>query len=116
MPAAPSTTTTPATIAAGGMDRFSLRTSVLFTANGHLSNLQCRGGDRAAEDQVGADGFDAHQHLLEVARNGHFGNREGQFAVADPQTYGAARIIAGDDIDAEAHHFGHIESIGNTGD
>ena len=41
-------------------------------------------------------------------------NRERQFAVLDPQPGRAPRIIAGDDVDAEAHQLGDVEPIGGS--
>ena len=53
---------------------------------------------------------------LQIARDGHFGNREGQFAVLDPQPGGAARVVAGDGVDAEAHQFGDVEAVADRRD
>src|ERR1700728_4719261 len=65
----------------------------LTSGNGHLSDHYCRRRNGAAEFQIAADFRHVIQHLLQGARDGHFRYGKGQFAVANPQSYGAARII-----------------------
>src|SRR5690242_5571584 len=107
-PARPNTSTRPMTMTTGGMLAcFFSGDASLFAANGHLPNLECRRGEGAAELQVGAYRLQAHQHLLQRARDRNLRDGEGQFAVADPQPRRAARVIARYDIDAEADQFRH---------
>ena len=37
-------------------------------------------------------------------------DRVGELAVLDPQAAGAARVVAGDGVDAEAHQLGDVEA------
>src|SRR5262249_52170595 len=73
------------------------------------------GGGRvgAAKPGARADELQILQHLNEIAGDGYLGNREGQLAVADPEARRSPRVIAGDDIDSEAHQFGDVEAVGN---
>src|SRR5271157_771662 len=86
----------------------------LFAANGHLSNLERGSRHGASELQVRSYGFQVHEHVLQVAGDGNLGNRKCQLAIADPQARRAARVVAGYDVDAEAHQLGYIEPIGNA--
>src|ERR1035438_3896317 len=122
-PATPAANTSTMTMAAGGIEnRFCCGPgawsgrAVLFAANGHLSNLERGRGHGTAKLQVVANLFHAQQHLLQITGNGDFGNRERELAVAYPQTRGAARVIAGDDVDAHADQFRDIESVGDPRD
>src|SRR5215469_18032518 len=105
------------TIAAGGIEMpgFAGAGTVLFAANGHLSDLQCRTGYGAAEFQVGTDDLHIHEHIAQIAGDGDFRNGVGEFAVADPEARGAARVVAGDDIDAHSDEFRHVKSVGDGG-
>ena len=47
----------------------------------------------------------------ERAGDGHFGNGKREFAIANPDSRGAARIIAGNDIDTAADQFGHVKPV-----
>src|SRR6185312_12570531 len=53
----------------------------------------------------------AGEHVLEIAGDGHFGNREGDLAILYPEAGGAAAVITGHAIDAHAHQFGDIEAL-----
>src|SRR5690242_8565122 len=100
---------------AGGMAKRDFSwTAVLFPANGHLSNLDGGRRNGAAEIQVGANGFETHEHLLQIPRDGDFGNREGQLAIADPESRRAARIITCDNVNAKAHQLGDVEAVGDS--
>jgi signal transduction histidine kinase/DNA-binding response OmpR family regulator len=83
----------------------------LPAADGHLGDLQGGGGDGAAELQVGADHLDILQHPAQVAGDGDFVHREGRLAVPDPQTGGAPGVVAGHEVDPEAHQLGNEESV-----
>src|ERR1035438_8680545 len=118
-PATPAASTNTMTMAAGGIEnRFCCGPAAwrgpagLFAANGNFSDLERGRGHGAAKLQVVANLFHAQQHILQITGNGDLGNRERQFAVAYPQTRGAARVIAGDNVDAHADQFRDIESVG----
>jgi hypothetical protein len=60
----------------------------------------------AAHLHVVADGEDAGEHRLQIAGDGDFLHRVGDLAVLDPVAGGAARVVAGDVVDAVAEQFG----------
>ena len=64
----------------------------------------------AAKFQVVGDGGDVVEHLLQVAGDGDLLDGEGQLPVFNPQTGGAAGVIAGHHVDAESHQLRDIEA------
>src|SRR3984885_15791818 len=86
----------------------------LLTADGHLPDQQRRRCHRAPKFQVGAGGLYLHPHLPQIRRDGDLRNRIRKLAVFNPQAGGAARIIAGDDVDALADQFRHVEAAPNS--
>src|SRR5262249_13519022 len=85
--------------------------TALPSPNRHFSNTQRRSRGRSAKLQVRSDVFQILQHISQVSRDGYLRNRESQLAVPNPEARGAARIVAGYDIDPEAHQLGHVESV-----
>src|SRR4029079_6548929 len=55
------------------------------------------------------------EHLGEIAGNRNFADREGRFAILDPEAGRAAAVIAGDLVDAHADQTGHIEPVAEIG-
>src|SRR5262249_13650483 len=101
----------------GGMDALEgASLTALSPANGHLSYLDCRSSHAPAELQVIPGGIDGLQHLAQVAGDSHFAYGIGQLAVADPKSRRASRVVAGHNIDPEAHQLRDVESIGHAGD
>ena len=64
--------------------------------------------DRTARVHVGADRGNPAVHVTQISGNGDLVHRIGDGAVLDPESAGAAGVIAGDTIDALAHQFGHV--------
>src|SRR5262245_62499942 len=87
-----------------------------FPAYHHSIDLDCRRGQAAAEPQVVADHLDSAQHVAEIAGDGDLFDREGQLAVFYPPAGSAAREIAGDRVEAEADHLGHVKTVFNRSD
>src|SRR3569833_3220865 len=67
-----------------------------------------------AEFQV-AGRRQAGEHVLEIAGDGDFGYWDSDLAIFDPETGGAAAVIAGHAIDTHAHQFGDIEALFDVG-
>src|SRR5579884_1740410 len=65
----------------------------LRAGDGQLVDAQGRRIGAGAEFEV-ACGNEAGEHVFEVAGDGHFADREGDRAVLDPETGGAAAVIA----------------------
>src|SRR5947208_3638302 len=82
----------------------------LLATDRHLPYHEPRRTERASEFQIAADHLDPHQHLLERGSDGDFGDRVGRLAALDPNSNGAAGIIAGDGVDAVADQFGDEQS------
>src|SRR5579864_3782977 len=55
-------------------------------------------------------------HVLEIAGDGDLADGKGELAVLDPESRGAAAIVAGDAVDAHAHELGDIEAACNIAD
>ena len=87
---------------------------VLLPTDGHLPDQQRRRRHRAPKFQVGARSLHVHQHLLQIRRDGDLRNRIRELAVLNPQAGGAARIVAGYDVDALADQFGDIQALANS--
>src|SRR5262249_15393971 len=82
-----------------------------FSADHHSIYLDSRGGNPASEPEVIADHRDSAQHIAEIAGDSDLFDPEGQLAVFDPPAGSAAREIAGDRIEAEAYHLGHVKTV-----
>src|SRR5690606_38418324 len=59
---------------------------------------------------------DAEQHRVQVGRDGDLSYRKRDLAVLDPETRGTPRKIAGDGVEAEAHHLRDQEAARSGGD
>ncbi len=59
---------------------------------------------------------DVSVHVFEVAGDGDLFDGVGEFAVFDPEAAGAVGVVAGDEVDAEAHGFGDVEAGFDVGD
>src|ERR1035438_7651581 len=89
---------------------------VLLATDGHLPDHQSRGRDGASKLQIGTWRLDVHEHPLQGRRNGDLGYRICEFAVLNPLAGCAARIIAGDDVDAGAYQLCYIQSFADATD
>src|SRR5205807_9919455 len=67
--------------------------------------------DGAAKLQVAPNLRDVVEHLAQIPGNGNFFHRKRELTIADPQATGAAREVPGDQVNAEAEKFGHIETV-----
>ncbi len=73
------------------------------------------GGVGAAfEDEV-VGGDQVGEHVQRMAGQREFGNGFGDLAVADHEAGGAAGIVAGDAVDAAAHHFRDQHALDDVG-
>src|SRR5712691_5151653 len=55
-------------------------------------------------------------HSDEIAGDRHLAHRVAALAVLDPEAAGAAAVVAGHAVDAEADQLGDIETLGNVRD
>src|SRR5215469_2793296 len=91
---APNTATTPATYTGTPI----LKPVRSEATDGHLPDQDRRRFNGMAELQIRGDLLDIQQHLLQVSRNGDFRDGICKLSIFDPQSYGAAGIIAGDGV------------------
>src|SRR5208282_3652873 len=61
--------------------------------------------------EIVADHLDAGHHVFQVARDGDFIHRIGEFAVLNPYSARAPRIIPGDHVHAETDDLGQVQSM-----
>src|SRR6188508_2281347 len=80
------------------------------TRHRHSIDAQRRRIGAVAEHEI-ACGREMLVYLLEVARDGHFAHRIGEFSVLDPVAGRAARIVAGDAVHAHADQLGDVEAL-----
>src|SRR4051794_23744044 len=83
----------------------------LMATDRHLRDQNGGGGDGAAKIEVGSDGAQVDEHLLQISRDGDLGYRIRELAVFNPQPGGAGGIIAGDGVGGGADQLGDIKSI-----
>src|SRR5271170_2302516 len=93
------------------MMRYNLR-----SGDRHALDAHGWSGAGSSEDEVVADGDDVLVHVFQVAGDGDLFDRVGEFAVLDPEAAGALRVVAGDEVDAEAHGFGDVEAVFDVAD
>src|SRR5262245_20807983 len=74
--------------------------------DGHALDENRAAGAAAAHHDVVADGADAAEHVAQVAGDGDLLHREADLAALDPVAGGAARVVAGDEVDALAEQLG----------
>src|SRR6185312_15118472 len=80
---------------------------VLIPRDGHALDQDRAARAPAARHDVAPDGDDRAEHLAQVAGDGDLLHREADLAVLDPVAGRAARIVAGDEVDALPHQLGH---------
>ena len=61
--------------------------------------------------QIVSDHLDVQKHLLQVAGDRDLLHGISELAVFDPESPRAARIVAGDHVDAETDHLGNVETF-----
>src|SRR5512146_519627 len=91
-------------------------TEFLLAGDGHSIYTKGRASECAAEFEVVADFGDVVEHVVEVAGDGDLLDRVVEFAVLDPQAAGAAREIAGDEIDTETEEFRYEQTFPDVAD
>src|SRR5690349_22440811 len=74
----------------------------LFASNRHPVDEDRAARAPAAREDVGSDRDDALEHVAQIAGDGDFLHRELDLAAVDPVARGAARVIAGDEVDSMA--------------
>ena len=79
-------------------------------------SLDRRRGDGAAEPQIVSHHLDVAEHVEEVAGDRDLLDRVRQLAVLDPEPGGAARVVAGHRVDAEADQLRHERPRVDRGD
>ena len=72
----------------------------LLASNRHLLHQKRTTLNSAARVHIITDSNDGFEHLIEITSNGDLLDRVLRFPVLDPKTRSAARIIAGDQINA----------------
>src|ERR1700758_2658065 len=80
----------------------------------HALDADSGGIGAMAEFQVAGRG-QAQEHILEIAGDGDFGNGKGDLAILDPETGGAATVVARHAIDAHAHQLSDVEALFDIG-
>ena len=78
--------------------------------HGHLFEQQGAGFVGAAVEGVVGGAGDVGQHVLQAAGDGDFLHGVGDLAVFHPKAGGAARVVAGEGVDALAHEFGNEQA------
>src|SRR5690606_37380219 len=78
--------------------------------DGHGVDTERRGGRGALQLQVVADQIDALEHAVQVRRDGDLAHGEGDAAILDVEAGGATGEVAGDGVEAEAHHLRHEQA------
>ncbi|RMR05501.1 hypothetical protein ALP93_101138, partial [Pseudomonas syringae pv. helianthi] len=96
------------------ISRTSEASSGSATRYGHALDQDRTGADVTAQFKIAANGDDLLEHVTHVAGNGHFLNRELNFAVFDPETRCAPRIVAGNHVQAATHQLGHQQATAHT--
>src|SRR5208282_208125 len=61
--------------------------------------------------EVVADHLDAGHHIFQVARDGDFIHRIGEFAVLNPYSARAPRIVPGNHVHAETDGLGQVQTL-----
>src|SRR6185503_19573201 len=92
------------------------RSPTLFSADDHLTDLQCWSCNGSKEGYIISDHLDILEHLEKIARNGDFVNGIGELSVFNPQTNGAPGVIAGDRVDSESNQFDDVQTVFNRAD
>src|SRR5260370_15332115 len=82
---------------------------LLFSRDGHAIHSQSGASGRTAEFEVIADLGDVVEHLLEVAGDRDFLDREGKLTVLDPKATGPAGEVSGHQVHTEAEKFRNVE-------
>src|SRR5882724_9549388 len=80
------------------------------TGNRHAVDTQGRRIRAVAEHEI-VGGREFAVHVLEIARDSDLAHRICKFAVLDPETGRAARIIAGDAVHPHTDQLGHIDAL-----
>ena len=78
----------------------------LLSGDSHLRNFDRWRGDASSQFEIVADHLDVVKHLFEISRYRHLFDRIREFAIFDPDTGGAARVIAGYEINTETDGLG----------
>src|SRR5260370_25698427 len=84
---------------------------LLFSRDGHAIHSQSGASGRTAEFEVIADLGDVVEHLLEVAGDRDFLDREGKLTVLDPKATGPAGEVSGHQVHTEAEKFRTVEPV-----
>src|SRR5712692_6858531 len=87
---------------------------VLLSADSQAVNADGGRGHAAAEFEVAPEVGDVVEDVVQVSRNGDLFDRKGQFTVDDPESRGAARVVAGNQVHTHAEKLGDIETIFNV--
>src|SRR3972149_3794793 len=72
--------------------------------------------DPAAEHEVAPYSVDVAQHLLEVPGDRDLVDGMDEAPSLDPVAHRPLRVVAGDDVHAEADEVGHVEAALDAGD
>src|SRR3954471_2249827 len=86
--------------------RRKLLASTSLSRNGHVVDQDRAGRAAAAHQHVAADRADALEHVSQITGDGDLLHRIADLAAFDPVAGGAARVVAGDEVDAVAEELG----------
>src|SRR5580658_1198172 len=92
-----------------------LRSTTSVAGNSQALHAHGRRIGAVAEDEV-VRRRQALEYFGEMPRDGDFTHRISELAVLDPKSGGAAAIVAGHQIDADADQIGDKESVCDLGD
>jgi hypothetical protein len=87
-----------------------------FSTDGQAVDADGGTGDGAAEFEVVSDFRDVEEKLFQISGDRDLFHGISEFAIGNPETGSAARIVAGDEVHALAEKFGDVETFLNFGD
>src|SRR6202023_3602244 len=91
------------------------RSTTSVAGNSQALHAHGRRIGAVTEDEVGW-GREALEYFAQMPGDGDFAHRISEHAILDPKPRGAAAIVAGYQIDADADQVGDIKTVGDLGD
>src|ERR1044072_2975959 len=95
--------------------RAQIASAISASAKRQALDAQRRRVDAVAEFQI-VGGDERFEHRQQMARDRHLADGIGDLAFLDPETGGAAAVVAGHAVDAGADQVGNVKSLLDVGD